>query len=326
MHIFIWGSILSWLVVIPITSTEGLYGIIGFFEYAGVAFEILSSATFWFYLPVTVAVALAPTIAFRIMRLDVNPHTIDDVRLLQHQEGRRLFKRLKFHRKPPASAVSRRSVKRTGYAYSHTEGYGKMITTGHIFGMNEEEVLAERHRRISTIVSHPGSRATSPGKDSLSAIGSTLVAAGVEAAVMVASHRIVEEEHDDVSQKTAVEIHKVVVEVEKTETERSHQDQQSPIVDEENVKVDLTDKEDEREGTSPEEITSDHDSSRALLLPEKTYIAGDEGEPIETNLIEVKENDDWPQISINLPGSVESPPSNVEEEEEGASDDQKVLV
>ena len=317
MHIFVWGSILSWLVVIPISSTEGLYGLIGFFQYGGTAFEVIGSATFWFYLPIATMVALAPTIIFRIVRLDVDPHNIDDVRLLQKKEGRQLFKRLKFHRKPVDSAASRRSMKRTGYAYSHTEGFGEMITTGRIFGLNEEEVFIERQRRLSTIISKPTSRATSPPDDKGSVLKATLAVAGVTAAV--AAHGLVQEVSEEGKQETDVEIHVADLGDKKNEELKSP-DESSPS-EEENVKVDLSNEvapEDSEvpadEGEMPpKDLTPDHDSSSAQLLPA---------------------NED--SSSENVPGSVgspasvdaeDAPPKEEEKEEvEGFSDEQEVLM
>ena len=167
MHLFVWGSILSWLVVIPIASTGLFYDLVpGLFRYVGVAFEVLSSATFWIYLPIVTIIALAPTIIFRIMRVDIAPRIVDDVRLLQVKQGRkRLFKRFKLHHKHEDKPSRPRSVKRSGYAYSHTEGFGELISSGRIFGLNEEEVLAEHRRRLSTIISNPTSRAASPPND-----------------------------------------------------------------------------------------------------------------------------------------------------------------
>ena len=167
MHIFVWGSILSWLVVIPIAGTGAFYDLLpGLLRYVGVAFEVLSSATYWIYLPIVTVAALAPTIIFRIMRVDVNPHIVDDVRLLQSQEGRKFFKHVRLRRKPPPDSATRRpSVRRSGYAFSHTEGFGELISSGRIFGMNEEEVFAEHQRRLSTIISNPTSRAMSPPSD-----------------------------------------------------------------------------------------------------------------------------------------------------------------
>lgn len=350
MHIFVWGSILIWLVAIPIMSAGGLYGLIDLFLYVGVAFEVLRSASFWFYLLLATAIALAPTIIFRIMRLDVNPHIVDDVRLLQKNEGRRLFKRLKFHRKPPESAVSRRSVKRTGYAFSHTEGYGDMITTGHIFGMNEEEVFAERQRRLSTIISRPTSRGTTPSKDkdSLSAIKATLAIAGADVAAAVTSHGTIQEGDDQGGkEKVSVEVYKTKKELEQgdkidagtsssQEKEKSLElpDEQSSVIEAENVKVDLAEDVssagagDVEQTEDTDEVSSDHESSRALLIPTKKSSNDTEGEAIEmSNLDEEESDNDKPLVSMNLPGSVESPTIGGEERDiEEGNDDHTSLI
>lgn len=345
MHVFIWASILIWLVAIPITSAPGLYGFLGLFEYLGVAYEVIPSATFWFYLPLVTAIALAPTIIFRVIRLEADPHIVDDVRLLQHQEGRRLFKRPKFRRKPVEAAVTQNSPKRTGYAFSHTEGYGQMITTGHIFGMNENEVFEEHQRRISMIVSNPTSPAS---KEPGSALKASLAIGGMTVTAAVVTHGVV---HSDGKQEVGVEIHDIdtsedgMAETEcgSKENEVGSKGKQSPVIEERNVKVhiDLTEEEDLESASNDEtpmdnekgEMSSDdgiqeNDGSRMLLLQTKKDSASSEGKR-ETNLIEEERvSSNNPPVSINLPGSVEEGPSSEMEEEDkgGASDDKKVLL
>ena len=324
MHIFIWGSILSWLVVIPITSVPGLYGLIGFFEYLGVAYEVLAAGTFWIYLPIAAVIALLPTIIFRIVRLDVDPHIVDDVRLQQKKEGRRLFKRLKFRRKPVDSAITRRTtVKRTGYAYSHTEGFGEMITTGRIFGMNKQEVEDERRRRLSTIIGV--NRATSPPNGSIKAALATTVT-GVASAV--ATHGVSQEASEKEEKKAEISVEIYVEEREdeerKIDSPSSKGEESKPLVEDSTV-----DSPSGGELSAPDDAASDHDGSTELLLPTKIDGSSDE-EGGKANLIEVPaDTTDDPPVSMKLPGSVESPLHDQEEEsvrDEGTSDDQKQLM
>ncbi len=154
MHVFVWGSILIWFVLIPIISTGVFYG--SFFQFGGVAFEVLSTANFWFYLPLSAVIALAPTMLFRLIQLYRRPQYVDFVRLKEKKEGRKIFKRRIISRK----SISSRSVRgRSGYAFSHQEGYANLITSGRIFGMDEEHVEAEHHRRRSILLSATPSRA-----------------------------------------------------------------------------------------------------------------------------------------------------------------------
>lgn len=159
MHLFVWGSIISWFVVIPITSTAILYS--SFFLYVGVANQVLSSGLFWFYWPLASVLALLPTITFRTLTLDLRPRLVDDVRLKTSKEGRKLFKRKMFKRK----TTKRHSIKRTGYAFAHQYGFANLIMSGLGFGMRREQVDKERRERMSTwIGSAPPSRGSTPSR------------------------------------------------------------------------------------------------------------------------------------------------------------------
>lgn len=147
MHLVVWGSILAWFVVIPITSSETLYG--DFFQYGGVAYEVMSSPNFWFYLPLAAIIALLPTIVYRFINLYRQPTYVDFVRLKEKKEGKKLFKRKKLAQR----SRSRHSVNRTGYAFSHQHGFGALISSGHIFGMNKAHVSAEHNKRHSRLTS-----------------------------------------------------------------------------------------------------------------------------------------------------------------------------
>jgi phospholipid-translocating ATPase len=155
MHVVVWGSILVWFVVIPVTSTAAFSGT--FFLYGGVAYEVLNTAEFWFYLPITVVAALFPTMVSRLIALYRTPAYVDFVRLKEKKEGKKLFKRKKASRRPVSTYGS--TLKRTGYAFSHQKGFGSLIASGHMFGMNEDAISAERSRRQSVLLSASPSRA-----------------------------------------------------------------------------------------------------------------------------------------------------------------------
>lgn len=154
---FLWGSILAWFAVLPITSSPGFYvaGIGVFeFDFLGVFYEVFWTATFWFYWPLASIVALGPTIVFRTLRLDLSPTLIDDVRLKMKKDGRKSFRRELFKKKLPRISFSLADVKqRTGYAFSHQGGFGKLLLSGRMFGgQSEEQVYRERENRISKII------------------------------------------------------------------------------------------------------------------------------------------------------------------------------
>ena len=196
MALFVAGSIIAWFVVIPFMSADVVYtGFLPAFDfYGGVAFQVLRSATFWFYWPLAAVIALLPTIITRIIRLDLFPHLVDDVRLLQKKEGRSIFKRRKIHRK--SASFRRNSVKRSGYAFAQESGFGKMIFTGRMFGMNEGEIEVQQHRRLSQLIvsgrstpKHPPSPHTSPEHLSSPPTSPTspTIAEGIGASLVVGS-------------------------------------------------------------------------------------------------------------------------------------------
>ena len=161
-HVFVWGSILAWFVVLALTSSPPLYigGINTLrFDFLGVLYEVIQTATFWFYWPLATVVALGPTIVFRTLHLDLYPRLVDDVRLKMKEEGPKLFRRAMLKKKLPRISLS--AVKeRTGYAFSHQGGFGRLILSGRMFGgKSEEQVHREREQRLSTIIR---SASTSP--------------------------------------------------------------------------------------------------------------------------------------------------------------------
>lgn len=299
MHLFVWGSIVSWFVVIPITSSPGLYGGLNLFLYNGVAYEVLGSATFWFYLPLAIVLALLPTIVFRVVRLNLWPHLIDDVRLKEKKEGRRIFRRKLFHRKPPEdlAATLPRSTKRSGYAFSHKEGFAKMITTGHIFGMNENEVEIERHRRLSQYIRT--SRPVSPTDHALSTAAEASLNVVASPIVTI---EIVESQDTDVVQKKEEEEGTIKEKVETVE--------QVPLSEADNIEQLADEKEDEISNTDTEEVVIGDEPD---VVPSVESGGGDMnqhtgGEDMTDSILIPG------KFSINLPGSVESPEKEEEKE------------
>ena len=127
MHLFVWGSIIAWFVVVPIINTSFLYvGLIALFRfYVGVSDQVLATATFWFYWPLAAVIALLPTVVFRTIRLDLDPHLVDDVRLKMKMDGKKLFKRFRSKR----STLRREgTITRTGYAFAHEEGTTAIVS------------------------------------------------------------------------------------------------------------------------------------------------------------------------------------------------------
>lgn len=123
-HVAIWGSIIYYFCFIV-----AMYASSFNYTYEGVAYQVFSSAQFWFTLLLTCTILLLPIIAYRFYYIDVHPTLTERIRLKQ-----RLMKsksRSKdFHiRRASTLRRSTRSL-RSGYAFAHQEGFGELITSG----------------------------------------------------------------------------------------------------------------------------------------------------------------------------------------------------
>ncbi|KAL1117506.1 hypothetical protein AAG570_003825, partial [Ranatra chinensis] len=121
-HITIWGS-LAWYFVL-----DYFYNYIIGGSYVGSLTIAMNEASFWFTTVLTVIVLVIPVLAWRFFFIDVFPTLSDRVRLKQRLEA--LSCRQAAHVKRTASARTMRRSVRSGYAFAHQEGFGRLITSG----------------------------------------------------------------------------------------------------------------------------------------------------------------------------------------------------
>jgi hypothetical protein len=122
-HFVIWGSIVFYF-----SFTFVLYANAWEYTYMGTARNVMSTASFWFTMLLTVIVLLVPVIVLRFYMVDTHPTLSDKVRLRQRiSKSKSKTADLTLRR-----SFSRRSTRslRSGYAFSHQEGFGELITSG----------------------------------------------------------------------------------------------------------------------------------------------------------------------------------------------------
>ena len=90
----------------------------------------MTDLTFWFTTLLTTIVLMLPVIGWRFYKVDVNPTLTDKARLVQRNAKSRQKGDAGLPR-PFSGRRSRRSV-RSGYAFAHSEGFGRLITSGKI--------------------------------------------------------------------------------------------------------------------------------------------------------------------------------------------------
>eukprot|EP00731_Ephydatia_muelleri_P016058 Em0009g482a len=137
-HVFVWGSMIAWFVVILILGS-----FLNFFsKYTFVAEHVLATPNFWFYAVLACVIGLFPVITYRTLIADLYPTRLHVIR---HDKSDEIGQEEK-----PGGIKSRPSVKRSGYAYSHTKGFAKLIVSGRIFGLSKKAVEQERMSRVNS--------------------------------------------------------------------------------------------------------------------------------------------------------------------------------
>lgn len=123
-HITVWGSLL-WYFILDYFYNYIIGGI-----FVGSLSMAMQEANFWFTTVITVAICIMPVLAWRFYFVDVFPSLSDRVRLKQRMAQMRSRQSQDVLRTPSARRT-RRSI-RSGYAFAHQEGFGRLITSGKI--------------------------------------------------------------------------------------------------------------------------------------------------------------------------------------------------
>ena len=124
-HVVVWGSIFFYFGFTFVFYSD-LFG----YEYMGVARNVMSTANFWFTLILTVTVLLVPVVAERFYYIDTRPTLTDKVRLKQKISKTKSKSGEFILRRHSTMRRSQRSLYRSGYAFAHQEGFGRLITSG----------------------------------------------------------------------------------------------------------------------------------------------------------------------------------------------------
>uniref|UniRef100_A0A8B9VQZ7 Phospholipid-transporting ATPase n=1 Tax=Anas zonorhyncha TaxID=75864 RepID=A0A8B9VQZ7_9AVES len=113
-HFFIWGSLAAYFAILFAMHSDGLFQMFpNQFRFVGNAQNTLAQPTVWLTIALTTVVCVMPVVAFRFLKLDLKPELSDTK--TQHRCMRR---------------VGRVGSRRSGYAFSHQEGFGELIMSG----------------------------------------------------------------------------------------------------------------------------------------------------------------------------------------------------
>ncbi|XP_014871003.1 phospholipid-transporting ATPase ID isoform X1 [Poecilia latipinna] len=138
-HMFVWGSVGSYFTIMFALHSQTLFRIFpNQFRFIGSAQNTLLQPVVWLTIALATAVCVVPVLAFRFLKLDLKPQLSDTVRHTQLVRQKR--------RKPGGRSIggawrgtgsvsegrlgARGGSRRSGYAFSHQEGFGELITSG----------------------------------------------------------------------------------------------------------------------------------------------------------------------------------------------------
>ncbi|XP_032594914.1 phospholipid-transporting ATPase ID isoform X4 [Drosophila grimshawi] len=122
-HITIWGSLIWYFVL------DYFYNYVIGGPYVGSLTQAIKDVTFWVTMIITVVMLMAPVLAYKFYLVDVHPSLSDKIR---QKSLKKMQSRVSSDvRRTPSSRRGRRSV-RSGYAFAHQEGFGRLITSGKI--------------------------------------------------------------------------------------------------------------------------------------------------------------------------------------------------
>uniref|UniRef100_A0A8D0ETX0 ATPase phospholipid transporting 8B2 n=1 Tax=Strix occidentalis caurina TaxID=311401 RepID=A0A8D0ETX0_STROC len=119
-HFFIWGSLAAYFAILFTMHSDGLFQMFpNQFRFVGNAQNTLAQPTVWLTIALTTVVCIVPVVAFRFLKLDLKPELSDTVRARKQKTQHRCMRR-----------VGRAGSRRSGYAFSHQEGFGELIMSG----------------------------------------------------------------------------------------------------------------------------------------------------------------------------------------------------
>uniref|UniRef100_A0A8C5RFR7 Phospholipid-transporting ATPase n=1 Tax=Laticauda laticaudata TaxID=8630 RepID=A0A8C5RFR7_LATLA len=115
-QLFLWGSLAIYFVITFTLYSDGTYQIFtSSFPFVGTARNILNQPKVWLSICLGVSLCVLPVIAFRFLKMQFMPSLSD-------QKDGRL--------RAAGQTQRRRASRRSGYAFSHQQGFGDLITSG----------------------------------------------------------------------------------------------------------------------------------------------------------------------------------------------------
>uniref|UniRef100_A0A096M6C4 Phospholipid-transporting ATPase n=1 Tax=Poecilia formosa TaxID=48698 RepID=A0A096M6C4_POEFO len=158
---FLWGSIAAYLAITFTFFSNGLFFVFtSSFPFIGTARNSLKQPNVWLTMFLTCLLCVLPTVAFRFLHMQLRP-TITDKKFSRKNKVR--YKAREEGQPAPAPyrpPPRRVSTRRSSYAFSHSQGYGDLVTSRKflrlkrrpsLFGRNQSPLVENQPQRYRTI-------------------------------------------------------------------------------------------------------------------------------------------------------------------------------
>uniref|UniRef100_A0A8C1IE44 Phospholipid-transporting ATPase n=1 Tax=Cyprinus carpio TaxID=7962 RepID=A0A8C1IE44_CYPCA len=129
-HLFVWGSLGMFFILTFTMYTDGLYRLRpSSFAFIGTARNCLNQPNVWLTVALTAILCVLPVVVYRFLSSQISPTINEKVRykVCQMKEPAP---------RPRRTRLTRRSTRRSGYAFSHAHGYGDLMTSGRYLRRN----------------------------------------------------------------------------------------------------------------------------------------------------------------------------------------------
>uniref|UniRef100_A0A8C7XDE0 Phospholipid-transporting ATPase n=1 Tax=Oryzias sinensis TaxID=183150 RepID=A0A8C7XDE0_9TELE len=145
-NLFIWGSLAAYFAVTFTMYSNGIFVILpSAFPFVGTERNTLNLPNVWLTIVLTSLLCILPVVAYRFISMQIRP-TINDkvVQEVRHRARKEL---------PPTPSlrrpVRRVSTRRSGYAFSHSKGYGDLVTSQRFLMMRPVKSQAMQFSHIA---------------------------------------------------------------------------------------------------------------------------------------------------------------------------------
>ncbi|VDM48034.1 unnamed protein product [Toxocara canis] len=181
-YIVIWGSLLFYFALaiafyeaLPMSVVARSQSSLSY----GVAFHAMSSPQFWFSQLMISVILLLPVMANRFFWFDTHPSYADRLRMYKKIPKADRKEKTELPLKPfirsAATRRSRRGSLRSGYAFSHQQGFGDLIVKGKLFRQVDHLKHTNRSHQFSPLLpffqtDNSNSKDSSPTKEALATV------------------------------------------------------------------------------------------------------------------------------------------------------------